>query len=111
MQKKLITPKKMPPLTISANGYDYYTKTSEHGLIYCRRAKSQGSPTTEVGSRIISPFSACPFYLFILCLKHLGYFRIDCVFNKILAKCVGNTVRCRLPAFDKHQYPQGVTLS
>ncbi|RUS14095.1 LOW QUALITY PROTEIN: hypothetical protein BC937DRAFT_94347, partial [Endogone sp. FLAS-F59071] len=65
MQKKLITPKKMPPLTTSVNGYDYYTKTSDHGPIYCRKAKEQGSPTAE----------------------RLNYFRIDCVFNKIPAQC------------------------
>ncbi|KAG2189449.1 hypothetical protein INT44_004591 [Umbelopsis vinacea] len=37
MQKILHTPKLLPPLSTRAHGYEYYSKTSKAGMVYCRK--------------------------------------------------------------------------
>lgn len=37
MQKILHTPKLLPPLSTRAHGYEYYSKTSKSGMVYCRK--------------------------------------------------------------------------
>ncbi|CAG8633185.1 24646_t:CDS:10, partial [Dentiscutata erythropus] len=45
MKNKLITPEVVSPLKVASNGYEYYTKPSNHGSIYYRRKK--GSLSSE----------------------------------------------------------------
>ncbi|KAF9414153.1 hypothetical protein BGZ94_000505 [Podila epigama] len=40
MKQVLRTKKVSAPLTTIVRGYEYYTKTSRHGMVYCRRKKS-----------------------------------------------------------------------
>jgi hypothetical protein len=37
MQKKLYTPKLLPPISTVAHGFEYYSKTSKSGMVYCRK--------------------------------------------------------------------------
>lgn len=40
MKQVLRTKKVSAPLTTVVRGYEYYTKTSRHGMVYCRRRKA-----------------------------------------------------------------------
>ncbi|KAF9428080.1 hypothetical protein BGZ76_002066, partial [Entomortierella beljakovae] len=48
MKQVLRTKRISEPLTTIVNGYEYYTKTSRHGMIYCRRRKSSAFAKEEI---------------------------------------------------------------
>ncbi|KAF8977872.1 hypothetical protein BGZ46_007057 [Entomortierella lignicola] len=48
MKQVLRTKKVTAPLTTVVRGYEYYTKTSRHGMIYCRRRKTSSLAKEEI---------------------------------------------------------------
>ncbi|KAF9105107.1 hypothetical protein BGX29_000677 [Mortierella sp. GBA35] len=48
MKQVLRTRKVAAPLTTTVRGYEYYTKTSRYGMVYCRRRKSSSMAKEEI---------------------------------------------------------------
>ncbi|OAQ29466.1 hypothetical protein K457DRAFT_511783 [Linnemannia elongata AG-77] len=47
MKQVLRTKRVSAPLTTTVRGYEYYTKTSRYGMVYCRRRKSASAMVKE----------------------------------------------------------------
>ncbi|KAI8597184.1 hypothetical protein EDD21DRAFT_224850 [Dissophora ornata] len=57
MKQVLRTKRVSAPLTTVVRGYEYYTKTSRHGMVYCRRRKS---PMAKEVRLVYTPFLEIP---------------------------------------------------
>jgi hypothetical protein len=54
MKQVLRTKKVSAPLTTTVRGFEYYTKTSRYGIVYCRKRKS--SMAKEVKNLVTMQF-------------------------------------------------------
>lgn len=48
MKKRLHIPKQLPPLKTVVNGYEYYSSTSNYGMVYLRKNLAEGRHAKEV---------------------------------------------------------------
>ncbi|KAL1921227.1 uncharacterized protein VTP21DRAFT_10943 [Calcarisporiella thermophila] len=55
MRKKLRTPKIMPPITTYVSGYEYYSRTNDRGIVYCRRRVGTSNEEILLDSNHLPP--------------------------------------------------------